>query len=376
MAWNIPLFKQYWDEEDIEAVKRVIQRGSFWATGPEISLFEERVAALVGKKQALAFKSGTSGLHSVLLAYGIKGREAIVPSFTFVATASSVVLAGGKPVFAEVELNSYGLDPEDVKERITGKTRAIVPVHYGGGACKEIRALKEIAEDKGLLLIEDAAESFGAELAGQKVGSFGNAAMFSFCQSKAITTGEGGIIVTDDRKVFDRMKLIGSHGRLEQGRDYFSSIEEMDYEQVGYNFRMPTMVAALGISQLAKMEKLAGMRRKNAEYLSSKLSGIDGLRTPKAVEESSHVFQMYTIEVEGKRNELQQHLAKKGIMSKIYFEPVHLKTAYRKEFNCKQGNLPFTEALSKRVLTLPMYAGMKKEELNYVIESIGDFFLR
>lgn len=375
MAWKIPLFKQYWDEEDIEAVKRVIQRGSFWATGPEISLFEERVAAYVGKKHALAFNSGTSALHSVLLAYGITGREAIVPSFTFIATASAVVLAGGKPVFAEVELHSYGLDPEDVKERITDKTRAIVPVHYGGGACKEIRALKEIAEDKGLLLVEDAAESFGAAVAGQKVGSFGDAAMFSFCQSKAITTGEGGIVVTDNEKVYDRMKLIGSHGRLEQGKDYFNSIEEMDYVQIGYNFRMPSMVAALGISQLAKMEKVAGMRRKNAEYLSEGLSQIDGLKTPKAVNGSRHVYQMYSIEVEnGKRDALQQHLVRKGIMSNVYFEPVHLKTVYKKAFNCREGDLPITEALSKRVLTLPMYAGMKREELDYIIESVGGFF--
>jgi len=375
MAWKIPLFKQYWDEQDLEAIGKVIKRGTFWATGPEISEFEERVAAYIGKKHALAFNSGTSALHSVLLAYGIRGREAIVPSFTFIATASAVVLAGGKPVFSEVEGQSYGLDPEDVKERITEKTKAIVPVHYGGGPCREIKALKEIAEDKGILLIEDAAESFGAEINGQKVGSFGDAAMFSLCQNKAITTGEGGLIVTDDRKVFDRMKLIGSHGRLEAGKDYFSSIEEMDYVQVGYNFRMPTMVAALGLSQLAKIEKVTKMRQKNAEYLTKGLSEIKELAVPRPVKGSRHVYQMYTVEVEeGKRNELQQHLAEKGIMSKVYFEPVHLKTAYRKEFNCRQGDLPFTEALSKRVLSLPMYAGLKKEEMDYVIESVEEFF--
>ncbi len=374
MNWKIMLFKQHGDAKDIEAVKKVIDRSSFWAAGPEVTAFEQKVASYARRRYALAFNSGTSALHSVLLAYGVKGGEVIVPSFTFVATASAIVLAGGRPVFAEVEEQSFGLDPEDVKERITEKTKAILPVHYGGAPCKEIKALQEIAADRKLLLIEDAAESFGASVGREKVGSFGNAAMFSFCQSKAISTGEGGAVVTDDAEICDRMKLIGSHGRLEQGRDYFSTIDNMPYVQIGYNFRMPSMVAALGISQLAKMDKLIEMRRRNAAYLTKRLSPIDGLQPPVEIKGHRHIYQMYTVKLpEKKRDALQQHLTAKGIMSKVYFEPVHLMKIYREMFNCREGDLPRTEGLSKRVLTLPLYAGMRREELQYVINSIKGF---
>ena len=206
---GIPLFRIYWDDEDIEAVTRVIERGSYWATGPEIKKFEEMVAEYVGRKYAVAFNSGTSALHSILLAYGIReGDEVIVPSFTFISTANAPLFVGAKPIFAEIEEETYGLDPEDVKERITKKTKVIMPIHYGGGPCGNIKELKEIAEDNKALLIEDAAESLGAKIGNEMVGSFGNAAMFSFCQNKVITTGEGGIIVTDEKEIYEKMKLI------------------------------------------------------------------------------------------------------------------------------------------------------------------------
>jgi len=322
----------------------------------------------------VAFNSGTSALHAILLAYGIeKGDEVVVPSFTFISTANAPLFVGAKPVFAEIEDETYCLDPEDVKEKITKKTRVIMPIHYGGSPCKNIKELKEIAEDGNMLLIEDAAESLGAKIGNKMVGSFGDAAMFSFCQNKVITTGEGGAILTDSKEVYEKLKLICSHGRLETA-NYFTSSGQIDYTTLGYNFRMPTMIAALGLSQLKKTDKIAEMRRKNADYYTSQLSGIDEIKPPIPPDNFYHIYQMYTIQVEnGMRDKLKEYLGSKGISTKIYFDPVHLTKFYRKKFGFKGGDLPVTEEISKKVLTLPMYPMLKKEEIEYVVSSIKDF---
>ena len=370
------MFRSYWDEDDIKAVEEVIRRGTYWATGPEIPEFEEEIAGFIGTRYALSFNSGTSALHTALLAHDVKEGEVIVPSFTFIATANAVVLAGGKPVFAEIEDKSYGLDPEDVKERITKKTRAIMPIHYGGAPCIGIKALKEIAADHNLLLIEDAAESLGSRLGKEMVGSFGDSAMFSFCQNKVITTGEGGVMVTDNEEIYQKMRLIQSHGRVEnEESDYFSTSGDMDYIQAGFNYRMPTMLAALGLSQLKKIEKNIDMRRKNAGYLSKGLTGIGDVGVPRLPPEYFHVYQMYTIQLRDKeqRNALQKHLTEKGVMTKIYFNPIHLKTLYRKEFGCSEGDLPKTEEISGRVLTLPMYPELTREDMDYILEETRKF---
>ena len=377
MKWKIPLFKSYWEEDDVEAVAKVIRRGTYWATGSEIEQLEKEIAKFVGTKYALSFNSGTSALHTDLLAHGITNGEVIVPSFTFIATANAIVLAGAKPVFAETEAESYGLESEDVKEKITRKTKAVIPIHYGGLASRDIKSLREIAGDHNILLIEDAAESLGSKINGEMVGTFGDSAMFSFCQNKVITTGEGGVIVTDSEEICQKLKLLRSHGRVESKTDdYFSTTKSMDYIQIGYNFRMPTMIAALGVSQLKKIHKVTDMRRKNAQYLTNQLSEIPQIKTPKESRNQYHVYQMYTIQLENnhERDLLQNHLIKTGIMTKVYFDPVHLKTFYKNQYHYKEGDLPKTEELSKKVLTLPMYPTMKKQELDYIIESIKDFF--
>lgn len=374
MAWKVPLFKIYWNEKDVESVTKVIKRGSYWATGPEIKEFEERIAEFVGRKYAVAFNSGTSALHAILLAYGIGKRdEVIVPSFTFISTANAPLFVGAKPVFSEIEDKTYGLDPEDVKEKITKKTRAIIPIHYGGCPCLHIKELKEISEDHNLLLIEDAAESLGARSGNKMVGSFGDAAMFSFCQNKVITTGEGGTIVTDSKEIYEKLKLICSHGRIETA-NYFTSSGKIDYITLGYNFRIATMVAALGLSQLKKVDKIAHMRRKNANYYTSKLKKVNGINPPAPPNNFYHVYQMYAIRVEnGLRDELKEHLAAKGIFSKVYFDPIHLTKFYREKFDYREGDLPVTEEISKKILTLPMYPTLKKEEIDYVVENIKQF---
>ena len=373
MSWKIPLFKTYWDKEDIKSVTDVIKRGSYWATGPEIQEFENKIAENVGTKYAVTFNSGTSALHALLLAYDIKqGDEIIVPSFTFIATANAPLFVGAKPVFAEIEDGNYGLGPEDVKERITAKTKAIMPIHYGGCSCL-IRELKEIAEDHNLLLIEDAAESLGAKIKDKKVGTFGDSAMLSFCQNKIITTGEGGAIVTDSKKNYEKLKLIRSHGRLEK-QDYFSSTGYMDCVSLGYNFRMSTMTAALGLSQLKKVDKIIKMRQDKAEYMTEKLSKIKEITLPIAPPDYFHVYQMYAIRInENLRDDLMKYLSKRGIMTKVYFPPVHLTNFYRTKFGYKGGELPITEVVSDQVLSLPMYPTLTEKEIDYITEKIDNF---
>ena len=315
MTRKIPLFKIYWDEEDVEAVTEAIRTGMNWAVGHNVGEFEDLIARYVGTEYAVTFNSGTSALHAALLAHGIKkGDEVIVPSFTFIATANAPLFVGAKPVFGDIEEETYGLDPEDVKAKITKKTKAIIPIHYGGCSCK-IRELQEIAEDHNLILIEDAAESLGAIIGDKKVGSFGDSAMFSFCQNKIITTGDGGAIVTNSKKIYEKLKLIRSHGRLETS-DYFSSTEYMDYITIGYNFRMSNLTAALGISQFKKINKIIGMRRDNAAYMSKKLSNIESVTIQNSSKDFFHVYQMYTIRVR-RRDDLMRYLRENGIMTKV-----------------------------------------------------------
>jgi len=373
--WRIPLYKIYWDEEDKKSVMKVIERGSYWAVGPEVEEFEKLVADYTGKKYGISLNSGTSALHAIFLAYDLKaGDEVIVPSFTFIATANAALFVGAKPIFADVEEETFGLSPSDVQDKITRKTKAIMPVHYGGLPC-HIRELQEIAKDKDLILIEDAAESMGASIDGRKVGSFSDATMFSFCGNKVITTGEGGMVVTDSKEIWERLKLIRSHGRLEV-EPYFATTKSLDYIALGYNWRMSSIAAALGVSQMKKLDRVIEMRRRNAEYLGSKLSKISGVELQNPPKEYFHVYQMYTIRVKGAKNvrdTLKDHLATKGIMSKVYFDPVHLTSFYRRKFQCKRGDLPITENLSEEVLTLPMYPTLHKEELDHIAKSIDEF---
>ena len=374
MNWRIPLFKIYWDEEDIEAVTRAIKEGAYWTLGPNIAQFEEEISEYLGSKHCVTFNSGTSALHAVLLAYGIgQGDEVIVPSFTFIATANAPLFVEAKPVFADIEEKTLGLDPEDVRRRISEKTKAIIPIHYAGCPCL-IGELRKVAQDYNLILIEDAAEALGASVNGRKAGTFGDSSILSFCQNKVITTGEGGAVVTDSKELYERLRLIRSHGRLETS-DYFSSPEYMDYVTLGYNFRMSNITAALGLAQLNKVDKIIDMRRKKAHLMSQKLPQVEEITIPEPPEGFYHVYQMYPIRITDRlRDDLLKHLTGKGIATKVNFHPIHLSTFYKDRFGYTGGELPMTEKLSKEVLTLPMYPTLSEEHIAYICEEIGNFF--
>ena len=222
-------------------------------------------------------------------------------------------------------------------------------------------------------MIEDAAQSLGSRIGSKSAGTFGDSAMFSFCQNKAVTTGEGGVVVTDSRDIYEKLKLLVSHGRPEN-TDYFGSGAFADYIALGYNFRMPTMCAALGISQLGKAKELAGMRQSKANYYTKELAETNNIIPPMPPDDFFHVYQMYTIQVQnGLRDELKAYLDKEGISTRVYFDPIHLFKYYRDSFGYSKGYLPVTEDISKRVLTLPMFAKLSKDEMDHVINSIKNF---
>ena len=372
MSWTLPLFKMYWDEDDLNHVDDAIKSGVNWAIGKYTTEFEERISSYIGTKYCVTFNSGTSALHAALIAHGISiNDEVIVPSYTFISTANSPLFVGAKPVFADIEDNTYGISPEDIENKITKDTKAIIPVHYAGMPC-DIKAIKEIADDHGLVVIEDNAESFGASINGKKVGTFGNSAMVSFCQNKIITTGDGGAIVTDDKDVYEKLKLIRSHGRLDT-ENYFDTNAYMDYVTLGYNFRLPNILCALGVAQMKKIGTIIELRKKAADYYNKRISKeLPEIILPNKPDGYDFVYQLYPLRTQ-KRDELMEYLKKRGIMTKIYFNPIH-ESYYYKNILKNHPNLPITERVSSENLCLPFYPGISEEELDLVIDSMLVFF--
>ena len=373
MAGKIPLYKIFTDREDNRAVNKVLQRGMDWAIGPEIAEFEKKLANYIGTKHCIAFNSGTSAGHAALLAININSGEVIVPSFTFISTANWPLMVNAKPKFVDIEEENFGLSPERVKVEITKNTKAIIPIHYGGRPCKIIE-INRIARNKKITLIEDCAESFGAKIKGVSVGTFGQMSIFSFAPNKILTTGEGGVICTDSRKIFEKLQLIRSHGR-KVNENYFKTSQLPDYISIGYNWRMSSMTAALGLSQFDKLDRIIQLRRRHARFYVLKLKKIKEVTLSDEPKDHLHVYQLFTIQLKNNliRNELQKFLASRGIMTKVFFEPIHLSKFYRKSGFGKKS-LPNTEKISQTVLSLPIFPGLKSEEIRHICDSIKEFF--
>jgi perosamine synthetase len=370
--WKIPLYKIYTDDEDVQLITKIVRRGSNWAIGPEIEEFEESIKNYVGSDYCLTLNSGTSALHASFLAYGFgTGDEIIVPSFTFVSTVNATRFVNANPVFSDIETNTFGLDSESINSKITSKTKAVVPMDYGGSSC-DINSIKKITEENNLKLIEDAAEGLGSSVNGKKVGSLSDLAIFSFCGNKVLTTGEGGAIVTNSKEVYNKIKSIRSHGRLDN-ISYFNNPSDAEYVGVGYNWRMSSITAALGISQISKLDKLIKMRQENASFISQQISKHKQIQVSQNPE---NIYQMYSILLENNklRNALQKFLLEKKIFCKIYFQPIHLMDYYIRHFKDEKISLPMTESISERILTLPLYPNMNNDEKQYLVDCINEFF--
>ncbi len=373
--WKIPLYRIYTDEEDEKIVNKVIKRGNRWAIGEEIEQFEKALSKFLDVPYCVALNSGTSGLHAALLAHEIgSGDEVIIPSFSFISTANSVLFVKGKPIFSDIEEENFGLDPKLISNKITSNTKAVMPMDYSGQSCR-IFEIKKSIEDKKILLIEDAAEALGSSVNGKKSGSIADSAIFSFTGNKVLTTGEGGAVITHSEKIFEKLKLIRSHGRVDK-TNYFENPLDPDYVGIGYNWRMPTIVAALGISQLGKFDKIIKLRQEHANYFNKRLEKHTQIKTPIPPKGYDHIYQMYSIRLSNNqiRNSLKEFLLKKRIFCKIYFNPIHLTEFYRSKFASKYGDLPITEKISEQLLTLPLFPSMTMEEKIFVCDSIDEFF--
>jgi len=373
--WIIPLYKIYSDDEDVNLISKIIKRGSNWAIGPEIEEFELALKNYVGVDYCATLNSGTSALHALFLAYEFGEKdEILVPSFSFISTANAVLFVNAKPKFIDIEETTWGMDPQLILDNVSQKTKAVVPMDYGGLSCK-ISEISEITKQKDLLLIEDAAEALGSIVNGKKVGSNADASIFSFCGNKVLTTGEGGAVVTNSKEVYEKIKSIRSHGRLDV-KNYFNNPLQSQYMGLGYNWRMSSITATLGISQINKLDKIIKKRQENANYISSRLTKFKQIIVPNPPSGYEHIYQMYTIRLPNKqiRNELHNYLLKKKIFSKVYFYPIHLTDFYKNNVEVEPNSLQVTEKIADIVLTIPLYPNMTNDEKNYLIESISEFF--
>ncbi len=370
MRKKIPLFEIPWDETDISNAVESLSRGSYWAKGPFVDEFEQGLESYFGLNHAISTNSGTTALVAALKACGIgPGDEVIVPSFTFIATANVVKLVGADPIFADIEHDTFGLDPSSVESKITEETAAIIPVHVYGAPCR-IHELSEIATENDLWLVEDAAEAFGATAKGELVGTIGDIAALSFCQNKILPTGEGGAVITNNAELAGKANQFCNHGRV--AGDYFESVGSGEYDTVGSNYRMPDMVAAVGCAQLSKVDDLIKSRRLVAEHYREGIAEISGIESHKSLDKNSHVYQLFTVEFENKSNRQQviNTLTNEQISCKIYWDPpIH----QRKLFDTDgQLSLPNTETVSSRVVSLPMYPTLSHGEVDRVLISLRD----
>ncbi len=355
----INMAKPVMGEEEKKAVIEVLESGML-AQGPRVAMFEEGFAEMCHTKHAIATSNGTTALHIAMLANGIgAGDEVITPPFTFIASANSVLYAGGTPVFVDIDPRTFNIDASKIEAAITPNTKAILPVHLYGLCC-DMDAIMEIADKHGLVVIEDACQAHGAEYKGKRAGSFGTGT-FSLYPTKNITSAEGGMITTSDDDVAEKSKVLRNHGMR---RRYY-------HDEIGYNFRMTDVHAAIGNAQLAKLDEHNDKRRANAKFYDDSLEGVV---TPYVPEGYKHVYHQYTIRVpDGKRDALHDSLKEQGIGTEVYYPvPIHQQSFYMERFGSSQ-TLPVTEAAAKEVLSIPVHPQLSPSDLETVAGAINEF---
>lgn len=373
----LPYGRQWIDEDDIEAVIEVL-RSDYLTTGPTISIFEEKLKEITGAKYVIAISNGTAALHGACFAAGIKeGDEVITTPMTFAATSNAVLYCGGRPVFADICSDTYNINPEDIKRKITKKTKAIIPVHYTGQPC-DMDEIMKIAEEYNLLIIEDGAHALGACYKGRKIGSIGDITTFSFHPVKPITTGEGGAITTNNKELYEKLLLFRSHGITRDKDKLLNEDASWYYEQhfLGYNYRMTDIQAALGCSQLNKLDLFLQKRREYAKIYDEAFRDFDGVIIPRQLPDTFSGWHLYVIQIDADkirpdRRVIFDELRIRNIGVNVHYIPTYYHPYY-KNLGYKKGLCPETEKLYARMMTLPLFPKMKKEDIIYVIKNVKE----
>ncbi len=372
----IPYGRHYIDEDDIKEVIEVLK--SDWiTTGPKIAEFEEAVCGYVNAKFGIAVNSGTSALDIAVASLELpEDSEIITTPFTFVATSNAIIYNNHKPVFVDIQRDTFNIDPQEIEKAITDKTRAIIYVDYAGHPC-EIDEIKEIAEEHNLYLIEDACHALGAEYKGKKVGSLADITVFSFHPVKHITTGEGGIAVTNDRELAEKMTLLRNHGIDKDTQDRYgpNSSWAYDMKYLGRNYRITDFQCALGISQLKKLDKFLGKRRELASMYNGLLEDVEFIRLPVSKSNVKHGWHLYTILLDESinRDDFFIYMRSAGIGVNIHYIPVYRHSYYIKNFNIHPKNYPVTENIFNRIITLPLYPTMDYDDISFVCSKIKSY---
>jgi dTDP-4-amino-4,6-dideoxygalactose transaminase len=356
---TIPVAAPQMGDEEKAAVLAVLESGQL-AQGPVVEAFEREFARWCGVEHAVAVSSGTAALHLLMLAHGLKeGDEVITSPFTFVASANAALFVGARPVFVDIEPRVFCLDPDRVEAAITPRTRAIVAVDlYGHPAA--IPELREIAERRGLVLIEDACQAHGAAIGARKAGALGVSATFSFYPTKNMTTAEGGMVTTADAAIADRVRVLRQHGATHRYR----------HEVLGYNFRMTEIAAAIGRAQLAKLDRFNERRRRNASVLDEGLAGVQGVVVPVERPGCRHVYHQYTLRIARDRDGFQRRLTELGVGSAVHYDtPVHRQPLYE-SLGYGTIALPESERAAAEVLSIPVHPALSDADLERVVDAV------
>jgi len=367
----IPYGHQWVQAEDIEEVVKVLKTD--WLTqGPKVDAFEKVVADYCGTKYAVAVSSGTAALHAAYFAAGIKiGDEVITTPLTFAATANAAIYCGAKPIFCDIEKDGFNIDPANIEKKITKKTKAIAPVDFAGLPC-DLDKIKKIAKKHNLLIIEDACHALGSEYKGKKIGGLSDMTVFSFHPVKTITTGEGGMILTNDSDFYERMKIFRHHGivkKPEKGGWYY------EIKDLGYNYRLTDFQCALGLSQLKRLDKFVKRRYEIVARYNEALSDIKEIILPAEKSYAKSSWHIYPIQFKLEklkcgRKEIFDYFRGRGIGVQVHYMPLHLHPFYQKKFGYQKGDFPLAERYYQRAITLPLFPSMTNDDIRYVIKTV------
>ena len=369
----IPYGHQWIDESDVEEVVKVLN--SDWlTTGPKVSEFENAICDYVGCKYVIAVNSGTSALDIAVNSLDLpKGSEVITTPFTFAATSNALLYNHLRPIFADIKKDTRNIDPEDIRRKITSKTKAIIYVDFAGHPC-DIFEIKKIAREHDLRLIEDASHAFGASYHGKKIGNFADLTVFSFHPVKPITTGEGGAVVTNNPELAEKVRLLRNHGIDKDAATRYGPDAGWAYDMkmLGRNYRITDIQAALGTSQLKKLDSFIERRNEIANLYNELLDGCELVETPITKEGMGHGWHIYTVLLNESidRNEFFKYMRKNEIGVNVHYIPVYHFTYYRNHFDFNEKDFPETEDVFNRTITLPIYPGMKDEDVELVVKTL------